>query len=297
MDKSKKRLNKYYFIINPFAGKKPAKKLVGFLIDNFKKESVEFEYAYTEKTGHATELARNAVLQKYDFVVAVGGDGTVNEVANGLKGSDVVMGIIPVGSGNGLARELKIPINPKEAAEVLIQGNRKHIDLWQINNRIFLCAAGFGFDAVIAGKMANSTFRGFWGYIWLTIKESMAFKPVSVNLSLGNQSVRQSVFLVSFANASQLGNNAFISPGAKTDDGLLDVVLIHPMSKLFYPVLGISLFLRNIHKFNFFKMYRVNSVVINNASTNLFHVDGESVQMNFPVQINLLKNQLKVCVP
>ncbi len=272
------------------------KNRINQLFDGFEKQSVNIIFDFTEREGHAVELAQNAIDKKYDIIVAVGGDGTVNEVARGLAGGGIPMGIIPVGSGNGLARELKIPMNIKKAIDIIISGKDKPVDLWQMNNRVFLCAAGLGFDAAVAKKMALSTKRGFWEYIRLTIKESLSTKPVIISLLIGNRKIKKPVFLVSFANASQLGNNAFISPGAKPDDGLVDVVLIKPMYKIFYPVLGFALFLRIIHWFNFFERHRASAVIIQSASTNLFHVDGESVEMEFPVQINLLKDKLKVRV-
>jgi len=211
-----------------------------------------------------------------------------------LAGSGVAMGIIPIGSGNGLARELKIPMNIKKAIEIIIGGKDKSVDVWQMNNHLFLCTAGLGFDAAVAKKMTLSTKRGFWEYIRLTLIESISTKPVKLTLLIGNNEIVKSVFLVSFTNASQFGNNAFISPGAKIDDGLLDIVLIKPMYKIFYPVLGFALFLRIIHRFKFFERHRATSVTIQSASTNLFHFDGESVEMEFPVWINLLEDKLKV---
>ncbi len=270
------------------------KNRISQLFDGFEKQSVNIIFDFTEREGHAVELAQNAAAEKYDIIVAVGGDGTVNEVARGVAGSGVAMGIIPIGSGNGLARELKIPLNIKKAIDIIIKGKDKSVDIWQMNNRVFLCAAGLGFDAAVAKKMTLSSKRGFWEYIRLTILESLTTKPVKVSLLIENHKIEKLVFLVSFANASQLGNNAFISPGAKADDGLIDIVLIKPMYKILYPVLGVSLFTKTIHWFKFFERHRANSVIIQNASTNLFHTDGESMEMEFPVHINLMKDKLKV---
>lgn len=290
------RMKKTYLIINKHAGGKRMKNRISQLFDGFEKQSVNITLNYTEREGHAVELAQNAVADKYDIIVAVGGDGTVNEVARGLAGSGVAMGIIPMGSGNGFARELNISMNIKKAIDIIIKGKDKPVDLWQMNNRVFLCAAGLGFDAAVAKKMTLSTRRGFWEYIRLTLIESISTKPVKLTLLIGNSKIEKSVFLVSFANASQLGNNAFISPGAKPDDGLLDVVIIKPMYKIFYPVLGLALFLRIIHWFKFFERHRVDSVIIQSASSNLFHVDGESVEMEFPIHVNLVKKKLEVRV-
>jgi len=289
-------MKKIYLIINQHSGSKRRRNIINHLFDIFEKQQVNISFNFTESKGHAVELAQKAVAEKYDIIVAVGGDGTVNEVARGLAGSGVAMGIIPIGSGNGLARELKIPLSIKKAIEIIIRGKDKSIDVWQMNNHLFLCAAGLGFDAAVAKKMTFSTKRGFWEYIRLTLIESISTKPVKLTLLIGNSEIVKSVFLASFTNASQFGNNAFISPGAKIDDGLLDIVLIKPMYKIFYPVLGFALFMRIIHWFKFFERYRATSVTIQNASTNLFHFDGESVEMEFPVRINLLEDKLKARV-
>jgi YegS/Rv2252/BmrU family lipid kinase len=286
-----------YLILNSRAGSGSVKRNIGLLLGYFEKYEAEVSYNFTERAGHAAELAQKAALQNYDIVVAVGGDGTVNEVARGLAGSRTAMGIIPVGSGNGLARDLKISTNIKKAVENCIKGTNHNVDLWQMNDEVFACSAGLGFDAAVAHKMALSAKRGRAEYIRLTIKEAAITKPIKVNLQIGNKEIEKSVFLVSFANASQYGNNAYISPGAKTNDGLLDIILIKPISKILYPVLGISLFLGIIHKLSFFERYRANSVIIKSASTNLFHFDGESIEMKYPVKISLLEKKLKIRTP
>lgn len=289
-------MNGVYLIINPLAGHGTMKKNIGQLLGAFKKYDVSVTHDFTEKGGHATELAQKALKAGYEIVVAVGGDGTVNEVARGLAGGNVPMGIIPVGSGNGLARDLKIPAIIKRAVDVLINGNDRNIDLWQMNDKLFLCSAGLGFDADVAHEMALSTRRGRAEYIRLVIKEGVVAKPVKIDLKIGRKNISKKVFLASFANASQYGNNAYISPGARLDDGLLDIILIKPISKILYPVLGISLFLKIIHWFRFYERYYADSIIIESATTNKFHFDGESVKMEFPVRISLFKKKLKIRV-
>ncbi len=283
-----------YLIINSFAGSGSIKNNIDKLLDIFKNYQVKVAYNFTDFGGHAVELAKTAASKNFDIVVAVGGDGTVNEVARGLAGSGTTMGIIPVGSGNGLARDLKIPLTLKKAVENVVEGTDHNVDLWKINNKIFACAAGLGFDADVAHEMALSTRRGRAEYIRLTVKQGAIAKPVNIKLKIGTRKIEKKVFLASFVNASQYGNNAYISPGAKTDDGLLDIILIKPIKKILYPVLGISLFLGIIHWFRFYERYRANSIVIEHATTNLFHFDGESTEMEFPVRIDLFEQKLKI---
>ena len=287
----------YFLIINPKAGNSSTKKAIASVIDVFEKEQIAFEYSYTEKLGSAFELANKAKAQKYDVVVAVGGDGTVNEVARGLMGSGIAMGIIPLGSGNGFARELKISFNVSKAAQTIINGYNRIVDLWKMNDNIFLCTSGMGFDAKVAHLMNNSNTRGKLRYFWLTISEIMVFKPVNVEFVIDGKNIERKILLATFANAGQWGNNVYVAPGAKLDDGLLDVVIIPPVLKILYPIIGISLFLKGINKLKFVERYRVDSVSIKNASTNLFHFDGETVRMQFPVQISLCKENVIMRVP
>ena len=278
---------KILLIINKYAGHGKGARAVDLVIPLLRKHGHEVVYSYTQYAGQATELAMRAVSEGYDLVVAVGGDGTVNEVAQGLIGSSVPLGIVPMGSGNGLARELGISMNMTESAKVLVEGENLHVDVCKLNDQRFLCTSGIGFDALIAEKMSKAASRGFLRYIQLVIQESIFFKPMPVTLSIDGKLIRKSVFLITFANASQFGNDAFIAPDASMTDGLIDVVIVNKFSKLWMPVFGIALFSKFISKLPFVECYKAKQIVLESADTPFFHFDGEPGLLKLPAMIRL----------
>ncbi len=286
---------KLFLIINKFAGngenrKHKIEKAILWLQSN----AGNVEFAYTNHPGHATELAANAAAQGFDIVVAVGGDGTVNEVAQGLIGTSTTMGILPIGSGNGLARELGIPMNILKGVKTLIEGKVRQIDVCRINNQRFLCTAGIGFDAQVADKMSKARSRGFLRYIRLTINESMKFKPLRVKMNVDGIWVDKKVFLVTFANARQFGNNAWIAPNANISDGLIDVIVVNPFNKIWLPVFGIGLFTRLIPKLPFVDCYRAKQIEMELAETGIYHFDGEPGKLSIPANIIIDSEKLLV---
>jgi YegS/Rv2252/BmrU family lipid kinase len=284
-----------FLIINKFAGRGIKRELTINKAVNFLQENAQkVEFKYTEFPGHATELATKAISSGFNTVVAVGGDGTVNEVAQGLIGKSAQMGIIPVGSGNGLARELGIPMDILKSARTLIEGNQQKIDVCRINNQRFLCTSGIGFDALVSDKMSKATSRGFWRYIQLTIQESIAFKPFKIKMKVGDVMIEKPVFLVTFANASQFGNNARIAPNASMTDGLIDVVIVNPFNKIWLPVFGIGLFTHIIPKLPFVDCYRAKQIELQFAETKFYHFDGEPGKLTVPATISIETEKLRI---
>lgn len=278
---------KIFLIINKYAGHQEGAKAVDCVIPYLKRQNRLVGYAFTDYPGHAAELAQKAVLEKFQLVVAVGGDGTVNEVARGLIGSDVPMGIIPVGSGNGLARELGISMNMKKSAGTLINGKNLQLDVCKLNDQRFLCTSGIGFDALIAEKMSKASSRGFLKYVQLVIRESISFKPVPVQMKIDGIPLQEQIFLVTFANATQFGNNAFIAPGASMTDGLIDVVVVKKFPKIWMPVFAIALFSKFIPSLPFVACYKARQIDLEKADTPYFHFDGEPGKLTVPAKINL----------
>ena len=285
---------KIFLIINEFAGHKQATSAVGQVIPFLEKNGYFVGHSVTGHPGHATELARQASLQGYDLVVAVGGDGTVNETAMGLISTYTPMGIVPVGSGNGLARELGIPMNVGKSARILIEGKNLLLDVCALNNQRFLCTSGIGFDALIADKMSKASSRGFLKYVELVVRESISYKPVRVVMTIDDKIVDQSVFLVTFANASQFGNNAYIAPGASMTDGLIDVVVVRKFFKAWMPFFAMALFSKWVPHLPFVDCYRVKSINLEVADTPYFHFDGEPGQLNVPAIIGLDEQKIWV---
>lgn len=276
-----------FLIINQFAGHQEGAQAIEVVIPFLLKNGCEVEYSNTDEPGHATELAQKADKDGFDLVVAVGGDGTVNEVAQGLIGTSTPMGIIPMGSGNGLARELGISMNIRKACYTLLDGADLQIDVCRMNNQRFLCTSGIGFDAQIADKMSKASSRGFLRYIQLVIHESIFYKPLNVKMKIDGKPVVESVFLITFANASQFGNNAFIAPAASMTDGLIDVIVVKPFNKIWLPVFGLALFTKIIPKLPFVECFKVKQVELELADTTIFHFDGEPGQLEVPAKITI----------
>jgi len=260
---------------------------VDFVVPYLKKNGCEVMYSVTQYPGHASELAIKASGEGYDMVVAVGGDGTVNEVAQSLIGTDTPMGIIPIGSGNGLARELGLSTNMKKSARTLIEGKTIRIDVCSINNQRFLCTGGIGFDAQIANQMSRVSSRGFFRYIQLVVRESIFYKPTKVRMKIDGVRLEQSVFLVTFANASQFGNNAFIAPGASMTDGIIDVIVVKPFSRIWLPVFGMGLFIKIIPKLPFVDCYKARQIEVESIDVPYYHFDGEPGKLQTPAMIKL----------
>jgi len=278
---------KIFLIINKYAGHKKGASAVDIVVPYLKRNGCFVGYSFTMHPGHATELAQKASADGFDLVVAVGGDGTVNEVAMGLVGTNTPMGIVPMGSGNGLARELGISMSMRKSAITLLEGKTLHLDVCKLNDQRFLCTSGIGFDALIADKMSKSASRGFLKYVQLVIQESIFYKPLDIRMRIDGDLIEGPVFLITFANASQFGNNAFIAPAASMTDGLIDVVVVRKFAKIWMPVFAVALFSKLIPKLPFVDGYKARQVDLEIAETPYYHFDGEPGQLEVPAEVRL----------
>ena len=285
---------KIFLIINQYAGHKEGAKAVEIVIPYLRKSGYSVEYSFTNHPGHATDLATKASADGFDLVVAVGGDGTVNEVAQGLTGTNTAMGIIPMGSGNGLARELKISMEMYKSARTLVEGENLQLDVCKLNDQRFLCTSGIGFDALIAYKMSKAVSRGFLKYVQLVIQESIFYKPLDVRMRIDGVLIEKPVFLITFANASQFGNNAFIAPAASMTDGLIDVIVVRKFSKIWMPVFAVALFSKLIPKLPFVDCYKAKQIDLEMADTPYYHFDGEPGKLIVPAKIGLDEKKIWV---
>ena len=234
------------FIINPVSGigkHKIVERLAEELLD---KSRFIPTIVYTNAAGHATEISRNAAADGIDIVVAVGGDGTVNETAAGLVGTATALGIVPAGSGNGLARHLKIPMNVRRAIEVINDGKSLKIDTATINDQLFVNLAGVGFDASVAKKFAVAGKRGFSTYLRITTNSYKNYEPKQYTLIIDGKVIKRRALLISFANSSQFGNNTSIDPTASINDGYIDVCIVGKMPYWKALILAPLLFLNHI---------------------------------------------------
>jgi YegS/Rv2252/BmrU family lipid kinase len=291
---AQQKTEKIYLIINQFAGHGNGAKAVEIIIPYLQNNGCQVEFSFTQQPGHATELASTASSAGFDLVVAVGGDGTVNEVAQGLIGTNTVMGIIPMGSGNGLARELGISMNMRKSANSLLKGSTLLLDICLLNNQRFLCTSGIGFDALIADQMSKASSRGFLKYVQLVIRESIVYKPLNTRMKIDGLLIEKPTFLITFANASQFGNNAFIAPGASMTDGLIDVVIVRKFKKIWMPVFAVALFTKLVPRLPFVECFKARQIDLEMAGTPVFHFDGEPGKLNIPAQIKLDEKKMWV---
>ena len=242
----------------------------------------------TERPNHASELAKIAISEGADRIIAIGGDGTINEVASSLLHSSIPLGIIPVGSGNGLARHLGIPFEFNAALNNAIQGEIITIDAGTWNEKPFFCTAGIGFDAYVASHFAKRGKRGFINYVFSTLMSLTTYKTIEVE-GMGK------VFSLTVANANQFGNNAYISPESDLQDGNLEYIRIKNASILSLVILGISLFRKNLHKSTLAEISSLESLSIRTKSGIPYHLDGESFLLETDqIEVKILPGSLQV---
>lgn len=282
------------FIVNPKSGVKSKKdfpKIVAAHLD----KNIFAEIAYTSHAGHAIQLAEDAVKLGFKYVVAVGGDGTVNETARGVMNTDAVLGIIPRGSGNGLARHLRIPLTMEKAVDFLFRGAREvKMDSAEINGSPFFCTAGVGFDAHIGHAFAMEGTRGFQTYLKTSLREFVSYKPEKYHIKVNGDEMEVRAFLVTVANTSQYGNNACISPEADMQDGLLDVCILKPFPKYAALDIGRRLFNQSMHKSRYMELIKTPEITIRRADEGPAHLDGEPVRMSKELHVKINPLSLNV---
>lgn len=284
------------FLINPISGIGKQKTIEKTIVKDNSLSDMIVDIQYTEYREHARELCENAV-GKYDIIVAVGGDGTVNEVASSLIGTDTALGIIPVGSGNGLARFLNIPLKVNEAIKVICSAHTRKIDSLKINDLHSVNVSGIGFDAYISHLFAQSKKRGPLTYMRLITKEFPKYKSETYRVVADGEVADWSAFLISFANSSQYGNNVHIAPKAKVDDGLIDLCIIKDFPKYTAPALVLSLLDTNMDRSKFDVLRKAKNIVIEHDKDMLGHIDGEPVNFGNRVEVVINPLSLNVVVP
>jgi YegS/Rv2252/BmrU family lipid kinase len=281
------------FIINPNAGVK--QKITAELIERYlDTQKFETSIYYTKRAGHAIEIARDQAGQKVDLIVACGGDGTVNEVAQGLTHTSSALGIIPQGSGNGLARHLGIPINSKKALRIIASGKDQLINGGKINDQLFLCAAGFGFDAHIANLFQQQKKRGLINYIKLILKELKNYPTFSIHHPDEKKTFNQ-LFLCSVANANQFGNDFKLVAQKNVTDDFLQLVMVKKPNFLQFLRLGFHARFGNPENLPFVHTYSFQRIDDLTIPSSLIHLDGEpkTLKQN-KVKIELIPNVIKV---
>ncbi|PKP53270.1 MAG: hypothetical protein CVT92_05175 [Bacteroidetes bacterium HGW-Bacteroidetes-1] len=286
------------FIVNPIAGNSRKESFPVFVKRVLDHEQFAYKIHFTEYAGHATELARKAVIEKYYLVVAVGGDGTINEVARCLIHSDVALGIIPSGSGNGLARHLSIPLNFEGALEVINKGKMVKIDTVKINKQVFVSIAGVGFDALVAKLFAKDPNRGFFTYLKIVTSRFPNYKPKHYKLILDDEkTIETDALFISLANSNQFGYNTSIAPEAKLNDGLIDVCIVEKPQLIDIPIIINLLFLKMTHRSKFVTIHKVKKVALFREKNRVINLDGEPVKVHKNLQAEVIPLSLNVLIP
>jgi diacylglycerol kinase (ATP) len=285
---------KIVFIVNPISGGRNKSGFEEMVKKNLNLDNFDPIINYTQRAGHASEFAKEALIQNIKKIVAVGGDGTVNEVAKMLMNSDAVLGIIPFGSGNGLARHMGIPVNPSKAINYLNNASVKINDAGMINDMPFFCTSGMGFDAHIGKIFATLKGRGFAGYIKAVLKEFASYKPQQYKLIVNGKSVSKNAFLITFANASQYGNNAFIAPQANVADGNLDICILKPFPIYSMPALAMRVFNKTANKSSYMDALTGTDITIERESAGPIHLDGEPFETGKNIKVSIVPACLKI---
>ncbi|MDD5508125.1 MAG: YegS/Rv2252/BmrU family lipid kinase [Bacteroidales bacterium] len=288
---------KIHFIINPASGTGRHDELaeaVGKYMDTTR---YQCSVSFTDSPRHAIQLAGKAVEDHADAIVTAGGDGSINEIAQAITGKDIALGIIPSGSGNGLAHHLHIPFRISKALEVINAFRIQTIDTLQINGRTCVSIAGVGFDAVVAQKFTENANRGFQSYFRIILNEYPGYKPKKYTLRIDGERYREKVLFVSFANSNQFGYNAYIAPTAEIDDGLIDICMVRkiPMAKV--AIIVNLLFMKQIDKSRYVRIVKGKHVLLEGNSPGIVNLDGEVEHLGEEIEVVVRPKSLNVIVP
>lgn len=287
---------KAIFIINLISGTTDKSGIPDLIAEHIDHEKFDYEIAITQYAGHASEIATRAKNEGVDVVVAVGGDGTVNEVARAIVHSDTALGIIPCGSGNGLARHLLLPINVKKSIDIINACEIHELDYGIINGYPFFCTCGMGFDAFVSMKFAESGKRGPITYIENVLREGLKYKPETYTLEDESGVYQYKAFLISCANASQYGNNAYIAPQASMSDGLMDIIVMEPFDVFEAPQISIDMFNKTLDKNSKIKTFRCKKLHIHRDAPGVIHYDGDPIMSGEDIDVELKPRGIKIIV-
>lgn len=284
---------KALFIINPVSGGKKKDQVPELIQKNLDINLFEPSIVFTDGALHGSQLARDAV-NKYEYVIAVGGDGTINEIASSIAGTATVMGIIPFGSGNGLARFLDIPMNTEKAIRMLNQQRVEAIDAAKLNGQWFFNMAGMGFDAHISEVFSHDKTRGFGAYVRSALREIANYRPETYQLQIDGVTYEREAFMLSFANSSQYGNNAHVSPCASVQDGLLDICIIKHFPLYRFPEMGLRMFTKTATGSKYVEIINGKHILVKRSKAGPVHLDGEPQMIGSDAEINIMPRSLNI---
>ena len=282
------------FILNPKSGTQSKAEIPALIEQTLDGSLFDTEIIFTEYRGHAAEIAKQKAGEGVDVVVAVGGDGTVNEVARSLVHTGTALAIIPCGSGNGLARHLCLPMDIKKAIGVINSYKIESFDYGVINGMPFFCTCGMGFDAFISLKFAEAGKRGPITYVENVLKEGLKYKPETYEVCDDTGARKYKAFLIACANASQYGNNAYIAPGATMKDGEMDVIIMEPFTALDAPQIAADLFMKTLGNNSKIKTFRTKTLHIHRKEPGAIHYDGDPVMTNPDIDVHIEPQGIRI---
>lgn len=286
---------KLLFIVNPNAGKKISDTIVSTIQREFPK-NIQFDVAIWKDREHFEEITRQLKTQGYTDAIAVGGDGTVNQVAKQLLHTNIALGIVPAGSGNGLARSLGLSMNTVQAIQQIAHGRTAFIDSGEVNGIPFFCTSGIGFDAHIGHLFASSEKRGLQSYVKITLRELLRYRAKEYTITLNNQVLKRKAFLITVANAGQYGNDFYIAPQASLSDGKFHVVVLKPFNALKVAGLMYNILRRKAYLSKSIETYAASELKISRHEPGSIHFDGEPNKQGNDVSFKILPASLKVIV-
>lgn len=290
---------KILFIVNPISGHHDKSKFPSIVEDLIDKDKYDYTITLTEYGGHAAELTKQAIDNQFDIIVAVGGDGTINEVATNMIGARQTFAIVPYGSGNGLARHLHLPLKAKKViTEVINKGIKAKIDTAAMNGVPYVSIAGVGFDAIIADFFAKDPNRGLKTYVKLVTEKYFKFKPEKYHLILDDkEELDCEPLFISFANSNQFGFNAAVSPHASLNDGLLDVCIFKKPNILAVPFVAERLMTQRIDKTHFVDIHKAKKIKVIREKEDIANIDGEAVMMSKDIVVEINPLSLNILLP
>lgn len=283
--------NKALFIINPFAGIPPVKYIISKELQKRRYKLSCYKSLSVDESGSLIKKNFNS----YDIFVAAGGDGTVHTVAKELIGSEKILGVLPIGSGNGFAKELGFKTNIKSLIKDIEKNESIEIDVIEINNNLCLNIAGIGLDSFVAHSFDRLKTRGFWSYVGVTAVNFFKLKPFHVTLEIeGETPVEADLFVMSIANTRQFGNNAYIAPEAVPNDGKMNIIMVRPFPKLIVPLIIYRLFTGKLHRSRYVSSFKTDKEVTISTEETRYHIDGEAITLKGDVKVRIRKNAIKV---
>lgn len=282
------------FIINPVAGVRRKDRIPRLIDQYLDHDHFDYEVIYTERRGHATQIAQEAAARGVHVVAVAGGDGSVNEAATGLVGTDTCLAIIPSGSGNGLARHLGYSINIRSTIRIINAYHVRNIDVCKVNGTMFFSLIGIGFDAFVAKVFSREETRGFLTYAWSAIKSVSSFDAFEFNADLADRSIGGKAYMINVCNSNQYGYNVKVAPHASLSDGMLDVVVLGDIPKWKIPLAVLQVFTRTHMHAKHFTTYRTPTVKIDTPQYAHLQIDGETAQKEKSFVIEIIPGALKV---